>query len=183
MEKMVRRINTLSRRWFWWYFQKDRNSISICNLDGKMKKNAMENGENLSFPNVDFPLIFLKEFPLQNQVKLTFSRMDFLFILRSSFHMDFKIRSFRKYHQNHRADKVLNINCVSELVNHPAVSLFVFRAQDEFNAIDGSVAKFRALRVQRIQPELQTRLEREIPAWNALKGDFFKTHFHCFSFP
>ena len=56
------------------------------------------------------------------------------------------------------------INCVSELVNHPAVFLFVFRAHGEFDALVGSVAKFRALRVQRIQPELLTRPEREIPA-------------------
>ena len=65
-------------------------------------KNSIENGENLSFPNVDFSLIFLKEFPLQNQVKLTFSTMEIFLILRSNFHMEIEIRFWWKYHQNHR---------------------------------------------------------------------------------
>ena len=36
--KLVRRINTLSRRFEWWYFQKDRISISIWKLGRKMRK-------------------------------------------------------------------------------------------------------------------------------------------------
>ena len=56
------------------------------------------------------------------------------------------------------------INCVYELINRPAVFRLVFGAHDELEALVGCVAKFRTLRVQRIQPELLTRPGREMPA-------------------
>ena len=58
--------------------------------------------------------------------------------------------------------KTTKLNCVSELISRSAVFRFVFRAHDELDALVGCVAKFRTLRVQRIQPERLTRREHEI---------------------
>ena len=60
----------------------------------------------------------------------------------------------------------------------PAVFRCAFCARDELEALVAFAGKFRTRRVERTHPEVLTRPEREMPTSNALKGDFFKTHFH-----
>ena len=103
---MVRRINTLSRRWFWWYFQKKRNSISICNLDGKMRKKSIVEKVNFTWFCKGNSFGKIKE--NQHLGSSNFRHFPLVFfILRSSFHMEIEIRSFRKYHHSKRLNKVL----------------------------------------------------------------------------
>ena len=79
--------------------------------------------------------------------------------------------------KSHLSARLLYINCVSELNCHPAAFRFVFCAQDELEALVGFVGKSRALRVQRIQPEVLTRLGRETPACNVPQGEIIKRIF------
>ena len=109
VKKKLHVYSTLfSARWFWWYFRNDRILKSIWKLGRKMQK-LYRKWRKIELPKCRFSLIFLKEFPLQNQVKLTFSTMEIFLILRSIFHMEIEFRSFWKCHQNHRTDKVLNL--------------------------------------------------------------------------
>ena len=89
MEKLVRRINTLSRRFEWWYFRKDRISISIWKLDRKMKK-TYGKWRKIELPKCRFFLDFSKGVPFTKSSKIDFFKNGFSFHLTIKFSYGFQ---------------------------------------------------------------------------------------------
>ena len=83
MKKLVRRFNTLSVRWFWWHFQKDRNSISIWKLDRKMRKISIVEKVNFTWFCKGNSFRKIKEKP-------TFGKLDFSPFSIEFFHLTIK---------------------------------------------------------------------------------------------